>query len=168
LRLPLWLTYAVIFAIPTALIVATGGGPLPLERYRYYLLAGFWTVFPLGLMHHLDRFASRALDQFRPACDLNEKEAEDLRWRLSTMPAVPAALAGLAGVLFVGALFRGPQMFQIVKQPGAVHRRYGLRPQLRPAQHDVSPCIAAVGQRRVQRARRLDLFNRVRCTPSLP
>jgi hypothetical protein len=68
------------------------------------------------LIHHLDRFADRALDQFRPACDLDEAETADMRRRLTAMPAAPAAAAGLLGAAFVVAFyFAAPQLYRILQ-----------------------------------------------------
>src|SRR3972149_7438281 len=106
LAVPRWVPYALFFVTPPALIVAPvwmSGQAAPVENFALYFLIGFWTVFPLALMHYLDRFSERALEAFRPACDLDEAETAAGRGGPATMPAGPAALAGLLGGLFVAA-----------------------------------------------------------------
>jgi hypothetical protein len=76
--LPPWLVYPLIFAVLLSVLVALAG-PLVTEYFPIYFLAAVWAVFPLALMHHLDRVSARALDQFRPVCDLNDVEAGRLR-----------------------------------------------------------------------------------------
>jgi hypothetical protein len=98
--LPPWLVYPLIFAVLLSVLVALAG-PLVTEYFPIYFLAAVWAVFPLALMHHLDRVSARALDQFRPVCDLNDVEAGRLRLELTTMPAAPTAVASLAGAAFI-------------------------------------------------------------------
>lgn len=102
---------------------------LPGQSWLYYLglavlvfLAGaivFWTegTLPVGklhplhvslsvtvgylpaLLHYLDGRARAALDKMRPLLEASEAEYADLRYRLTTLPAWPTALAGL--IVFV-------------------------------------------------------------------
>jgi len=98
--LPPWLVYLLFFAVLLAVLVGLAG-PLLTAYFPIYFLAAVWAVFPLALVHHLDRVSARALDQFRPVCDLNDAEAERLRLELTTMPAASTALASLAGAAFI-------------------------------------------------------------------
>lgn len=116
---PLLVPYAFLFLTPTLLIAAPvwlSGRGVPLETLRFYALTGFWTLFPLALMHHLDKLSEQALEQFRPVCDMDEAEASAIRWDLTTMPSGPAAAAGMAGIGVVLLLvFIAPQLFQVVQ-----------------------------------------------------
>jgi hypothetical protein len=82
-------------------LLLTLAGEQAAVSFPIYLLTAVWAVFPLALIHHLDRVSSGALDQFRPVCDLEPTEAERLRLELTTMPAAPAALASLVGAGFI-------------------------------------------------------------------
>jgi len=119
LPVPPWVAYSLIFLLPPALMLTpvwlTGQAP-PTRTIGYAFLTGFWTVFPLALIHHLDRFSERALGQFRPACDLDEAETDAIRRRLTTMPRGPAAVAALLGVAFISAFyFAAPQLYRIIR-----------------------------------------------------
>jgi hypothetical protein len=116
--IPVWVPYLVLFVVPAAVIgfAAMVRGSFPQENLPFFMLAGFWTVFPLALIHHLDRFAGRALDQFRPVCDLDDIATEDLRRRLTTMPAGPAAAAGALGAGFVLVFYLiAPDLYQVIQ-----------------------------------------------------
>ena len=167
LAVPRWVPYTLLFLIPPALMVAPvwmSGRAAPAENFAFYLLIGFWTVFPLGLMHYLDRFSERALEAFRPACDLDEAEAAAVRRRLTTMPAGPAALAGLLGALFVAALYlAAPQLYQVIQASPAqfaigfivLSVNFALLGSL--IYHTV--CQLRLVSALYERARRLDLFH---------
>lgn len=118
LAVPAWVPYGVLFLLPPALLAAPGwlaGRNVPVQDIAFYFLAGFWTVFPLALIHHLDRFARHALEQFRPACDLDEAETAAMQHSLTTMPARPAAVAGWAGAGFVAAFyFVAPNLYGVI------------------------------------------------------
>jgi len=108
----LFLTPILLLAIP----VWTNDRSVSIENLRYYTLAGFWAFFPLALMHHLDTFSERALGQYVPVCDMSDSELSIVRWELTTMPAGPAAVAGLigAGVILCFRIFT-PKLFQVVQ-----------------------------------------------------
>jgi hypothetical protein len=64
----------------------------------------------LGLIHFLDDRAGTVLAGMRPALKTTEKEHADLSYRLTTLPAVPTLLAGLAalGCAFMLEIPGGP------------------------------------------------------------
>ena len=117
-RWPAWQTYLVIFVVQFLLVASPSwidGTSLPGRFLSIHILAAFWTVLPLGLMHHLDRFAEKALDQFRPVCEGDDEEIARVRWELGTMPAAAAALASLAGVAVLWIVyFSAPSMFAAI------------------------------------------------------
>jgi len=82
-----------------------GGDPQASSLLSLHFLTAVWAVFPLTLIHHLDRVSRRALGQFRPVCDLDDEEAVRMDAALTTMPAVPAALVGLIGVAFLWIVY---------------------------------------------------------------
>ena len=101
---PLWATYLVLFALVLGVVTGLawmGGGTEAMAFLPIYFLTAAWAVFPLALIHHLDRVSARALAQFRPVCDIEDTEADRLRAELTTMPGLPTALVGLAGVGFI-------------------------------------------------------------------
>jgi hypothetical protein len=77
-----------------------GGLPFP-TILPVYCLGALWAVFPLALIHHLDRVSVRAFEQLLPVCDIDETEAAGWSRALSGMPAVPTAVASLAGMAFI-------------------------------------------------------------------
>jgi hypothetical protein len=66
----------------------TSGGP--------YLVIGY------GGMHYLDTAAGRAWRTFRPATGLDDDEAARFGYELTTMPARPAIIATLVGLVVAG------------------------------------------------------------------
>lgn len=116
---PVAVPYVFLFLAPILLLampIWINGQAISIENLRYYILVGFWTLFPLALMHHLDTFSERALEQFEPVCDMDETELSIVRWELTTMPAGPAAVAGFAGVgVILGFRYFAPQLFQVVQ-----------------------------------------------------
>jgi len=118
-RWPAWQTYFVTFVVQFLLVASPSwiDGSLPPGQFlSLHFLMAFWTVLPLGLMHHLDRYAEKALAQFRPVCEDNDEEIARLRWELGTMPAVPAALASLAGMAALWFVyFSDPSLFRAIR-----------------------------------------------------
>jgi hypothetical protein len=86
---PYWAPYLigllVVLGAGAALASLTGGALSVRAVYNLTLpLYGFW------LLHYLDRKAAGALQEYRPAFVGGEAEIHDIRWRLTTLPAVPA------------------------------------------------------------------------------
>jgi hypothetical protein len=99
---PYWASYALGFLAWLALVglaLGQAGDPLTLDVVYAQSLPfyGFW------LLHYLDRRAAASLDDFRPAFTGNDPELEELRRRLTTLPAVPALAVSLVGLLLAVA-----------------------------------------------------------------
>jgi hypothetical protein len=62
-------------------------------------------VYMLALVHYLNGVAGSKIESFRPALDLDAVEYERLRYELTTLPARPGALTGLAGFAIVAVLY---------------------------------------------------------------
>jgi hypothetical protein len=118
-RWPAWQTYLVTFFVQFLLVALPSwmdGSLPPGQVLSLHFLMAFWTVLPLGLMHHLDRYAEKALEQFRPVCEDNDEEIARLRWELGTMPAGPAALASLAGMAALWFVYLSdPSLFRAIR-----------------------------------------------------
>ena len=54
---------------------------------------GFW------LIHHLNRRAATSLQSFRPAFTGDEADLQDVHWRLTTLPAMSAAVVSIVALL---------------------------------------------------------------------
>jgi hypothetical protein len=54
-------------------------------------------AYLLALVHYLDKRADGALDRFRRAMKVSDKQYAELQYRLTTLPARPTLLASLAG-----------------------------------------------------------------------
>lgn len=98
-----WLTYAGAYLalVGTVTVLKWVDGAYPMGTVFPFHLVLFGTgVAGLGLMHHLDTAAGRALDALRPALALDDGEVAALRRGLTTMPAAGAAGAAALGVAF--------------------------------------------------------------------
>jgi len=104
---PWWVYLALFSFLFAALAVSAwmGGSLEPSSLLSLHFLTAAWAVFPLALIHYLDRVSHRALNQFRPVCDLDDAEASRLASALTTMPPLPAALAGAAGAAFIWIVY---------------------------------------------------------------
>jgi hypothetical protein len=63
----------------------------------YHLVFVATPVYTLAVMHWLDHVAGRALTDFRPVLAADAATAAHLRYRLTTLPALPALLVTLFG-----------------------------------------------------------------------
>lgn len=106
---PSWLVYLaaalVVGAVVTAIKWADGSYPVG-TLFALHLLPAFTLFYGLGLMHYLDRWAVAALAAFAPALNATQFEREVLEYRLSTLPAGKALVAGIVGAAF-GAVVYG-------------------------------------------------------------
>lgn len=62
------------------------------------LLVTLWTPYCLGLIDYLNRAASQALDDFRPALNMTEVEFAKLRYEFTVLPAGHVIAVNLLGV----------------------------------------------------------------------
>ncbi|MEA2621415.1 MAG: hypothetical protein QOH61_325 [Chloroflexota bacterium] len=89
---PTWVAYAAI-AVFALLWTNLEGAMAGLDWFDPVQSSyAFYFVFPLALVHYLDRVAGRAWDRFRPATNLDDREAAHVRYRLTVTPARPAAV----------------------------------------------------------------------------
>jgi hypothetical protein len=120
-RIPLseWVLFPLLFAVlgvfsqlPTWL-----DGSIPWGRFEaQHLLTAVWLVFPIALKLHLDRLARDSFDQLEPWLGMEADAAAGLRTRLTRLPARPAFLAGLLGVLSFWLLYiLSPGLFVAVR-----------------------------------------------------
>jgi hypothetical protein len=73
-------------------------------KVEYFWIALASTVpYHLALIHYLDRVAEEALKRFKPGLNCTEAEFQQLRYRLTTMPAGPSLLACVV-TLIIGLL----------------------------------------------------------------
>lgn len=68
--------------------------------YPLHLVTATSIIAYLALIHYLDSAAARALVKFRPVLDREEQDIDELRYRLTTMPARPVRRLTLAGLLY--------------------------------------------------------------------
>ncbi len=90
LRLPGWLVYFTlglpVFAAFTAIKWYDRTYPVG-TYFPLHALPVFTGVYYLALIHYLDDMAANALDSFRPVLALHDSSYDELRYRLTTMPA---------------------------------------------------------------------------------
>jgi hypothetical protein len=106
---PSWLLY---LAVGVALVLAEfsakwldGSYPFPQINifHAFFVAIG---VYAFAGMHYLDEYAETAIATFRPALTVSDREYEELRYRLTTLPARPTAiLTLLIFLLIVAVLF---------------------------------------------------------------
>ena len=126
---PTWLSYLLIFVLQGLLVAFPtwiDGSLLSGGILSIHFLAAFWTVLPLGLMHYLDRYAEKALDQFRPVSEADDEEIARMRWELGTMPAVPAASASLAGVAVLWIVYVSDRSLFAAIRSSSLHEALGM------------------------------------------
>jgi uncharacterized membrane protein YidH (DUF202 family) len=81
---------------------ASGGFPL-YAAVLYSLLTGMTCAYLPAMVHYLDTWAAGALARFRPVLTVDDTGYERLRYQLTTLPARPALVASLLGVLYTVA-----------------------------------------------------------------
>ena len=96
---PYWAPYWLAFVLWLGLIVmvlSRAGAPLTLALVYAHSLPfyGFW------LLHYLDRRAAASLEDFRPAYTGGEAQLQEVRWRLTNLPATPALAVTLVTWLY--------------------------------------------------------------------
>jgi len=69
-----------------------------------HLLDGIVPLYFVAAIHYLDDLASRALDDYRAKLARDAPSLEILRYRVTTMPSVPALVLGIIGFV-VGAVY---------------------------------------------------------------
>ena len=88
--IPIWLTYVLIYLAATlALHMAVWiDGVTPVgEIDSLWVFNGIWSVISLGFIHILERSAGNAVDRFAPLLPKKSAALDDLRYRMTTMPA---------------------------------------------------------------------------------
>jgi hypothetical protein len=65
------------------------------------LLVAAWTPYCLGVIAYLSRTAGQALDDFRPALDLSDRQFASLRHEFTVLPVRPVVVFNLIGLILV-------------------------------------------------------------------
>lgn len=110
---PAWLPYLVLALAGAGYFVAVqviAGGYRPGSYLTLHLWLGADAAYLLGMLHLLDHAAADALEAFRPVLILNRPSGqgaspvgstfEEVRYRLTTLPAGLAWVAALLGAVF--------------------------------------------------------------------
>jgi hypothetical protein len=98
---PTWIAYVAISVVVLLMVNLEGWlagsavGSLDPAQSVYAL----FFVLPLVLYHFVSNVAGDAADRFRPATDLDDRSAADLRYRLTITPAWGALVAGSLAVM---------------------------------------------------------------------
>jgi hypothetical protein len=103
LPIPWWLFYllvAVALEAIQAFILWQDGIFSAFGVHFFQLFFPISYILALFLMHGLDRQAGTSLERFRPALHPGPLSYSRLRYELTTLPARPTILAGLAGLAF--------------------------------------------------------------------
>ena len=115
LPVPWWLGYLLAGLLMEGIqiyILWSGGvfASFGAHLFQFYFPINY--ILALFVMHALDRRASTALERFRPALHPDGASEERLLYELTTLPARPTILAGLAGLAFgvVGILGTGASL----------------------------------------------------------
>jgi len=120
LPVPFWVPLAGlavgIIAIQTA-VVLLAGHDLAVSGPRFFLL-GLIPSYSIAMLRHLAGLAGRGARRFRPLLGMADDEFEELRYRLTVIPAVPAVVASVSiipGTIF--SVFNAPAVFEIAGAP---------------------------------------------------
>lgn len=102
LSLPPWVVYIIpavaLFVLIT--LITWWDGSVPVwELVPFYAVPGIVMAYGLALVHYLDRAALRTLETAHPVLNVDDEGYRLLRYELSTMPARPALLASVGGVV---------------------------------------------------------------------
>jgi len=115
LPVPWWLFYLVVgLLLETIQIYILSSGSVfdafGVHLFQFYFPINY--VLALFLMHALDRRGTTALERFRPALRPQPGVEERMAYELTTLPARPTIVAGLAGLAFgvVGILGTGASL----------------------------------------------------------
>jgi hypothetical protein len=102
----------IYYAIPSLLSVgifigvqASQGAYRAQGFFPWHIFLALQPVIPFGLMHYLDRSALTALERFRPALKAGEMRLSTIRFRMTTMPTIPALIATIVGVILYFIIF---------------------------------------------------------------
>jgi hypothetical protein len=98
---PSWIYYilaGVIVVLPGFLIQADAGHPLV---FSGFMLHAALASANFALIHYLDLRAASAFEVIKPALKAEGEKADDLYYRLTTLPAGPTILASICGVLTI-------------------------------------------------------------------
>lgn len=98
-----WLVY-LLFAIPLAAVfigVQAWQGAYQADGFFvWHIFIAVQPIYGVMAVHYLDRVAANALVQFRPTMSGGREDFDDALYRLTTLPARQAGIAGLLGALF--------------------------------------------------------------------
>lgn len=108
LPIPSWLVYlALALALLTVnLVIKWLDGTFPMGTLPdgvvlwQQILGAATFPYALALLHYLDNSAQEALDDFRPAMQLDDAEYRKLRYQFTTLPVRPAFIAASIGALY--------------------------------------------------------------------
>ncbi len=113
---PTWIAYVVIGLAFLLMVNVEGwlaGIPVGALDPAQSVYALFF-LLPLVVYHYQARIAGEAVDSFRPATDLDDAAAANLRYRLTVTPARSALLASaVAVVINIGWVAADPAGFQL-------------------------------------------------------
>jgi hypothetical protein len=130
LPVPAWLFYlglAVAVAVVETLIKWYDGAYPVGTLWLFHLAVALPLPYSLAVRHYINDAAGLALDSSRATLELDDRECEELRYRLTTTPARPTALLTFASLL-------AASMFSlIVVMPDGPGKGFTLPPYLKLA-----------------------------------
>jgi hypothetical protein len=100
---PTWLVYLLI-TVPWAVVFigvqAWQGAYRTTGFYGWHIYAAVAPFYSVMALHYLDRVAARSIRRFRSTMKGNQIEFDEACYRLTTLPAPQAMIAGILGGLF--------------------------------------------------------------------
>lgn len=125
LPIPIWLFYVLLYLVAALSLNFASwingdlpwGAPSLIQLYN-----GIWLPLALSVIHNTDRVADKAIRRFAPLVRKKAKPLEDIRLRMTHMPAVPVMwISALAvAILLVGAI-QDPTMVVYETGDGPIH-----------------------------------------------
>jgi hypothetical protein len=102
LPIPAWVSY-VIAALPLIAVfvsVQAWQGAYSESGFNvWHLFLAIQLVYPVAVIHYLDRVGARALHRFLPVFEGDQDDLDAARYRLTTLPARPTLVACALGLL---------------------------------------------------------------------
>jgi hypothetical protein len=129
---PYWLPYVVVWlallAVETIISDSLSSGGIPAA---HLVLTGS-SLYVLCVMHTLDLYMPKVLEQFRTTMNCSDADWQSLRYRMMTMPPLPViafALIGIAsGILYYALVPIDTRFtfFQLARTPESAHFNHVL------------------------------------------
>ncbi len=125
LPFPIWTFYYFLYLFALLSLQAADwlNGVAPWGTFSFVAFYNaIWLPMALLVIHNTDRLAAHAMSRFAPLARNHQAEVEDIRYRITTMPARPVFLISIIGMsaLTIGAI-QDPTFVIFTMPEGQIH-----------------------------------------------